>query len=163
MCGLAARLRCGRHACEQRKVPRVLISIMRSKRLIGVSSVPVRLIALALLTRTSMPPKRFRGLDGRPYLILEADVGSHGEGLAAGGFDLPRGRENGARQLRMRLGRLGRNHYICAVPRGPEPDCKPDTPGGASDEERLSLEVRHRSSPDVRQKLPQTAGEPQRR
>ena len=46
------------HACEHRNVPRVLTPSIRSKRFIGVASVPVRLIALALLTRMSMPPKR---------------------------------------------------------------------------------------------------------
>ena len=44
------------HACEQRNVPRTLTEYIRSKRFIGVSSVPVRLMALALLTRMSMPP-----------------------------------------------------------------------------------------------------------
>ena len=38
------------------KVPRWLIWFIRSKRFIGVCKVPVRLIALALLTRMSMPP-----------------------------------------------------------------------------------------------------------
>jgi hypothetical protein len=38
------------------KVPRTLTWCIRSKRFIGVSSVPVRLMADALLTRTSMPP-----------------------------------------------------------------------------------------------------------
>ena len=60
MCGLrpasAERCKCGRHACEQRNVPRTLMPNIRSKRFIGVAAVPVRLIALALLTRMSMPP-----------------------------------------------------------------------------------------------------------
>jgi len=39
-------------------VPRTLTPNIRSKRFIGVAAVGVRLIALALLTRMSMPPKR---------------------------------------------------------------------------------------------------------
>ena len=42
----------------QANVPRTLTWCMRSNRFIGVSRVPVRLIALALLTRMSIPPKR---------------------------------------------------------------------------------------------------------
>ena len=42
-------------ACEQAKVPRVLIWCIRSKRLSGVSTVPARKIALALFTRMSIP------------------------------------------------------------------------------------------------------------
>ena len=42
---------------EQRNVPRTFTCCMRSKRFISVASVPVRLIALALFTRMSMPPK----------------------------------------------------------------------------------------------------------
>ncbi len=57
MCGFFAFLRCGMQACEQRKVPRALIPCIRSQLFIGVSSVPVRLMALALFTRMSMPPK----------------------------------------------------------------------------------------------------------
>ena len=45
-------------ACEQANVPRTLTPNMRSNRFIGVAAVPVRLIALALLTRMSIPPKR---------------------------------------------------------------------------------------------------------
>ncbi len=39
---------------------------MRSKRFIGVASVPVRLIALALLTSTSMPPNSFTAASTAP-------------------------------------------------------------------------------------------------
>ena len=44
-------------ACEQQYVPRTLTPNIRSNRFIGVSSVPVSEITLALLTRMSMPPK----------------------------------------------------------------------------------------------------------
>ena len=56
MWGFSARARCGMHACEHANVPRVLIWCIRSYRFIAVCSVSVRLIALALLTRMSMPP-----------------------------------------------------------------------------------------------------------
>ncbi len=57
MCGLAARRRWGMAAWEQANVARALTPHIRSKRFIGVARVPVRLMALALLTRTSRPPK----------------------------------------------------------------------------------------------------------
>jgi hypothetical protein len=44
-------------AWEQTKVARALMLCIRSKRLTSVESVPVSEIALALLTRMSMPPK----------------------------------------------------------------------------------------------------------
>ena len=43
-------------ACEQRNVARAFTDIIRSKRLAGVASVGVRLMALALFTRMSRPP-----------------------------------------------------------------------------------------------------------
>ncbi len=46
-------------AREHTKVPRRFTASMRSRRFTGVSSVPVREIALALLTRTSSPPNVF--------------------------------------------------------------------------------------------------------
>ena len=57
MCGFFAFRRCGMQAWEQRKVPRALIPCIRSHFFIGVSTVPERLMALALFTRMSMPPK----------------------------------------------------------------------------------------------------------
>ena len=41
-CGLADRSRCGRQCCVARYVPRAFTWCIRSKRRIGVSSVPVR-------------------------------------------------------------------------------------------------------------------------
>ena len=46
-------------ACEHRKVARAFTPSMRSKRLAGVASVGVRLMALALFTRISSPPNVF--------------------------------------------------------------------------------------------------------
>ena len=57
MCGFGAFSRYGIASFEHTKVPRVLTECIRSKRFIAVSSVPVRLMALALLTRASRPPK----------------------------------------------------------------------------------------------------------
>ncbi len=56
MCGFFAFSRCGMQACEVANVPRVLTECIRSNRFSGVSSVPVRLMALALFTQMSMPP-----------------------------------------------------------------------------------------------------------
>ena len=57
MCGVNFDLsRCGRQAWLTKKVPRRLIWCIRSYFFIGVSRVPVRLIALALLIQTSMAP-----------------------------------------------------------------------------------------------------------
>ena len=49
-------LRCGMANLEQMKVPRELIYWIRSKRLTGISSTLVFMIALALLIRMSRPP-----------------------------------------------------------------------------------------------------------
>src|SRR3954452_2428767 len=57
MCGFLAFFRYGIQACEQANVPRALTPCIRSQRFIGVEVVPVRLMALALFTRMSMPPK----------------------------------------------------------------------------------------------------------
>ena len=56
MWGFFAFRRYGRSACDAAKVPRTFTPNIRSNRFIGVCSVPVRLIALALFTRMSMPP-----------------------------------------------------------------------------------------------------------
>ena len=60
MCGLRPALadsrRCGIAACEVKNVPRTLTSNIKSKRLAGVASVLVKLMALALLIKISMPP-----------------------------------------------------------------------------------------------------------
>merc|ERR1719189_1394461 len=59
MCGLrplaALSFRYGKQHLDTRYVPRVLIWCIRSKVFMGVSCVPVRLIALALLPRCRCP------------------------------------------------------------------------------------------------------------
>ena len=57
-CGFGAFSSQGRHACVQRNVPRAFTWCMRSQRFMGVFAVSPRWMALALLTRTSIPPKR---------------------------------------------------------------------------------------------------------
>ena len=56
MCGLLLLRRWGMQSFEARKVPRVLTSIIRSYLFMGVAVVPVMWMALALLTRMSIPP-----------------------------------------------------------------------------------------------------------
>src|SRR6266702_3293433 len=56
MCGFSAFLRCGIQYFDTMKVPRVLMPIIRSNRLMSVAWESVRLMALALLTQISMPP-----------------------------------------------------------------------------------------------------------
>src|SRR5258708_4354765 len=58
MWGLAAFLRWGIEVLPSRKVPRQLMSCIRSYFFIDSDSVPERSMALALLTTMSMPPKR---------------------------------------------------------------------------------------------------------
>jgi len=52
----ALSFRYGKQHLDTRYVPRVLIWCIRSKVFMGVSCVPVRLMALALFTTMSMPP-----------------------------------------------------------------------------------------------------------
>src|SRR6516164_8653152 len=56
MCGFSAFFRCGMQYLDTIKVPRVLMPIIRSNRFMSVACEFVRLMALALLTQTSMPP-----------------------------------------------------------------------------------------------------------
>src|SRR5947208_30345 len=56
MCGFSAFFKCGMQYFDTMKVPRVLISIIRSNRFMSVPCELVRLIALALLTQMSRPP-----------------------------------------------------------------------------------------------------------
>ena len=58
MCPLSLARRCGSAVLESRKVPRTLMSIIRSYFFIDTSSVFERSMAEALLTTASIPPKR---------------------------------------------------------------------------------------------------------
>ena len=69
------------HACEQTYVPRTFTPFIRSKRLTGVPRVPVKLIALALLTRMSMPPNRSAVLLTASATAASSRM-SHGTGSA---------------------------------------------------------------------------------
>jgi hypothetical protein len=75
-------------------------------------------MALALLTRMSMPPKRHRLLHRGEHVGLVADVGLQRQRAAAGGLDLGRGAVDRAGQLGVGLGRLGRDDDVGAVARG---------------------------------------------
>ena len=99
----------------------------------------VRLIALALLTRMSMPPNVAAVLSIAAFTrLLVAHVDWQRQRLAAGRLDL-RGRGvDRARQLRMRLGGLGRDRDVGAVARRAQRDGEPDAARGAGDEEGLA-------------------------
>jgi hypothetical protein len=81
--------------------------------------------------------------DGGVDLRLVAHVDREREGAAAGLFDLARGGVNGARQLRVRLGRLGRDDDVGPVARGAQADRLADAPARAGDEEGLAFERSH--------------------
>ena len=55
-----------------RNVPLVLIWCMRSNRFIGVASVPVKWIALALLTTMSIPPNCFTACSMEFWMLLSS-------------------------------------------------------------------------------------------
>ena len=127
MCGLrpafADCLRYGRHACEQTNVPRTLTPNIRSKRFIGVSSVPDSEMALALFTRMSMPPKRSAHCFAASATAFSSRMSTCiGQRLAAGLLDLARRGVNRAGQLRMRLIALGGDRDVGAVAR--RADCR---------------------------------------
>ncbi len=125
-------------------VPRQLMPCIRSNRFIGVSSVPVRLMALALLTSTSMPPNVGRRLfDGRLNLLLEANVGNTGQRLAARFLKLFDRRVHGAFELGMRLGRLGGHDDIRPVAGRPQADGFANAPAGAGNKDGFSFETGH--------------------
>ena len=112
---------------------------MRSKRFIGVSSVPVRLIALALLTQdVDAAELRDGRVDGRVHARLVADVADDRQRMTAGRLDFRRGGVDRSGKLRMRLGRLGRDDDIGAVARRAHGDGEPDAARAAADEQRLA-------------------------
>ena len=142
MCGLAAFFRCGMQYFDTMKVPRVLMPIIRSNRFMSVACESVRLMALALLTQMSMPPNSATvWFDRRDHLGFVADIAQDRQRLAAGGADLVGGGIDGAFQLRMRLGGLGGDRDIGAVPRGAQRDRQPDAAAAAGYEQRLAFEV----------------------
>ena len=72
---------------------------------------------------------------GLGHLRFLADVAQHRQRLAAGLLDLLGGGIDRARQLRMRLGGLGRDRDIGAVARGAQRDRQPDAARAAGDEQ----------------------------
>src|SRR5262249_41376566 len=79
-------------------------------------------------------------LDRLGDLVLEADVDRERERLAAGRDDLLGSREDGARQLGVRIGGLRDDRDVGAVARGAQRDGLADATAGTGDEERLALE-----------------------
>jgi hypothetical protein len=94
---------------------------MRSS-FIGVAAVPVRLIALALLTRMSMPPNSRAAAAAAATAASSRAIG----GATAGLFDLGRRGVNGSWQLRVRLDGLGGNGDVRAFARRAERDRETD-------------------------------------
>ena len=123
MCGLrpafAAATRCGRHACEQQEGAAHVDAEHQVEPLHRRRRRGVRLIALALLTRMSMPPKRSTA-SATAACTLASSRMSHciGQRLAAGRLDLGGGGVDRAGQLRMRLGGLRGDRDVGAVARG---------------------------------------------
>ena len=151
MCGLrpaaAEASRCGRHACEQRNVPRTLTPNMRSKRFIGVASGAGQADRARVVDEDVDAAERCDGRGDRGlHRGLVADVAGDRQRLAAGLLDL-RGRGvDRSRQLRIRRGGLGRDRDVGAVARGAHGDREPDAARAAGDEQRLAGERRHRGS-----------------
>ena len=142
MCGFGACSRYGRQACAQRKLPRALTCCIRSKRFIGVSSVPRSQIALALLTRMSMPPNASTvAATAARTCVLFADVALQRQRAAAGGFDFGRGGVDGAGQLRIGHRGLRRDRDVGAVARRAQRDRQADAARGAGDEQGLAASV----------------------
>ena len=107
--------RCGSAAFVNRKVPRTLMSIIRSNFLADSCSVGSVAIALALLTTMSTPPKcSIGGVDRALYVLFVAYVADDRHALAPRGFDVCDGGVDGAGQLRVGFGRLGQQHDVCA-------------------------------------------------
>jgi hypothetical protein len=96
------------------------------------------LMALALFTRMSMPPKVATAWRPRPSRLLVAHVDHDRQGLAARGLDLLGGGVDRARQLRVGLGGLRRDDDVGAVAGGAQRDREADAAARAGDEEGLS-------------------------
>src|SRR5205823_133743 len=73
-------------------------------------------------------------------LIFEANVADQRQRLAARGFDLLGGGEDGAGQPGVRLRGLGGDRDVGAVARGPQRDGEADAAARPGDEQRLALQ-----------------------
>src|ERR1700682_741207 len=76
-------------------------------------------------------------------VLFLAHVTDHRDALASRGFDVGDRGVHGPRQPWMRLGRLGQQHDIRAVPGGGKRDGQPDAPAAARDDERAVSERGH--------------------
>ena len=128
MCGLArlqqvrdARLR------AQEGAARVDLPASGRSASSAVASVPVRPIALALLMQMSMPPNVATAFSTAACdLLLVADVARRsGSALPPASSISSAAREDRARQLRVRLGRLRGDDDVGAVARGPQAMARP--------------------------------------
>ena len=86
-------------------------------------------------------------VDGVLDRLLVAHVHQKRQRLAARCFDLRRRRVDRARELGVRLGGLGRDDHVRAVPSRPKADGKADAARGAGDEERFAAKGHAVSSP----------------
>ena len=105
----------------------------------SICSVGARLIAEALLTQMSMPPKvcaHWR--TAAATLRLIAHVHDQRQCPAAGALDLLGGAVDGAGELGMRRGGLGGDRDVGAVACGAQRDREPDAAAGPGDEECLA-------------------------
>ena len=123
-------------------VPRALICCIRSKRLTGSSRMGARLIALALLTTRSMPPKRSAvwaaAASTASASRMSPTIGSASPPAAS---ISSAAREHGSRQLGVRLRGLRHQRDLGAVARGPERDREADPAAPAGHEHDTTLEA----------------------
>ncbi len=118
-----------------RKVPRTLMSIIRSYRFIGSSVLGERLIADALFTTMSMPPKRSTvAATAASHALLLAHIAHDRESLAASGVDLLGCREDGALKLGVRLSGLRQQRDVGAILGRTQRDREADPAAAAGDE-----------------------------
>ena len=98
-------------------------------------------MALALLTRMSMPPKRATACaTAAAHLLLVADVHWSGSALPPAASISCGGGVDGPGQLGVRFGGLGGDDDVGAVAGGAQGDGHADAAAGAGDEQRPALE-----------------------
>jgi len=99
--------------------------------------------------KTIEPEPLDRLRDGGRDLVLVADVADHRQRVAARRLDLLGRGEHGPFQLGVRLGRLGDQRHVGAVPRRPQRDLQADAPAATRDEQGFTRQ-RHRRLPSWR-------------
>ena len=106
------------------------------------------LMALALFTQMSMPPKRSTACcTRRGDLVLVTDVADDRQRLPTRGLDLLGRRVHRALQLRVGLGGLRDQRHVRAVASGTHRDREPDPAASTRKEKGLACEIgRHRTA-----------------